>query len=66
MFFQQIITVKSEFVTAATITFDDVLVRPLIKGGCYKRAATIASSLVSRKKSKLINQYLLKKLVKFS
>ena len=34
-------TVKSEFVAAATITSDDFLVRLLIKGGCYLRAATI-------------------------
>ena len=40
------LTVKSEFVAAATITFDDFLVRPLIKGGCYLRAATIPNLLI--------------------
>ena len=39
-------TIKSEFVAAATITFDDFLLRPLIEGGCYLRAATIPNLLI--------------------
>ena len=42
----KITTVKSEFVAAATITFDDFLLRPLIEGGCYLRAATIPNLLI--------------------
>ena len=39
-------TIKSEFVATATITFDDFLLRPLIEGGCYLRAATIPNLLI--------------------
>ena len=36
-------TVKSEFVAAATILFEALLLRPQFKGGLYLRAATNSS-----------------------
>ena len=35
-------TIKSLLVAAATIIFETLLLRPLIEGGLYSRAATIA------------------------